>query len=237
MRKNLGEPKTSADLDEINKDIDFRKLWNMEHPTKVYDKSDDKNNYEIEVTPTATIVSTNLSGVDESMIEKYSKGETIMEKMGFEGGGLDPRGEGPWFPIVTPLLPKCGEKSIIGVESSNSSKKGTTHSLASPFQFVRVSNPPYATTIGGDGMGTNTSCLEQVKQQDISHKRTIVVDTIQNPSDQGIVKKQKVMTTMASITSIISIIELPLQIYCLQLQNKPLKRVQKIHLQFSVGQD
>ncbi|XP_059072155.1 pentatricopeptide repeat-containing protein At3g12770-like [Cryptomeria japonica] len=45
MRRNLGEAKTSADLDEIDEDIEFNKLWNMEHPTEAYDKSDDGNDF------------------------------------------------------------------------------------------------------------------------------------------------------------------------------------------------
>lgn len=40
MRKALGELKTSANLDDIDEDIEFSKLWNMEHPNSAYDNSD-----------------------------------------------------------------------------------------------------------------------------------------------------------------------------------------------------
>ena len=40
MRKDLGEPRTSQDLDEIDEDIEFRKLWNLEHPKLAYDNID-----------------------------------------------------------------------------------------------------------------------------------------------------------------------------------------------------
>lgn len=84
----------------------------MGNPIEVYDKSDDENEYEVVVTPTITMVSTKLSRVDASMKEIYSKGENIVEKMGFKGGGLGPRGEGPWFPLEVPLPENSKSKRL-----------------------------------------------------------------------------------------------------------------------------
>ena len=54
--------------------------------------------------------------------------------------------------------------------------------------------------IGGGEMCSNSGCLEQVQQQKISHKRPLVVQMIQNTSDQGIIKKKKIMNTMVNST-------------------------------------
>ena len=45
MRKNLGEPKTSIDLDEVEEDTMFDKLWNKEHPTEAH-HSDSDDDYD-----------------------------------------------------------------------------------------------------------------------------------------------------------------------------------------------
>ena len=41
MRKNLGEPKTSADLDEVEEDTMFVKLWNKEHLVEAHHNDTD----------------------------------------------------------------------------------------------------------------------------------------------------------------------------------------------------
>ena len=45
MRKNLSEPKTSADLDEVEEDTMLVKLWNKKHPDEAHhsDTDDDSN--------------------------------------------------------------------------------------------------------------------------------------------------------------------------------------------------
>ena len=45
MRKNLGEPKTSADLDEVEEDTMFVELWNKEHPAEAH-HSDTDDDYD-----------------------------------------------------------------------------------------------------------------------------------------------------------------------------------------------
>ena len=40
MRQNLGEPKTSADFEEIEEDELFSKYWDKEHPPVVYQLGD-----------------------------------------------------------------------------------------------------------------------------------------------------------------------------------------------------
>ena len=100
MRKDLGEPKTSKALDEIDEDIEFSKLWNLEHPKLAYDNSEpysEDDNPPIAFTPGTG----SQSGINEDRKKVYSKGAIILEKMGYKGGGLGLREEGVWNIIET----------------------------------------------------------------------------------------------------------------------------------------
>lgn len=96
MRKNLGEPKTSTDLDEVEEDTMFDELWNKEHPTEAYHSdivTDDDYDDQDSLNPSSS--TTIKRGVDASTKLLYSKGAEIVEKMGYQGsGGLGPSGEG-----------------------------------------------------------------------------------------------------------------------------------------------
>ncbi|GLJ04972.1 hypothetical protein SUGI_0007990 [Cryptomeria japonica] len=192
MRRNLGEPKTSAEFESIDEDAEFNKLWDMEHGGTKGD--DDEHEVVVEPPPTTTIVPKILGGVSESMKENYSKGANLVEKIGFEGGGLGPRGDGIWYPLQGPPT---------FVSSSNPQPPGPP-----PHHGIPIGGESSATATGGEsgdsipiivessaavidrvGMGTttDTSCLGvgQGQHQNISHKRPLEVDTqshtIENP--------------------------------------------------------
>lgn len=109
MRKNLDEPKTIADFEDILEDYEFRKLWNIKNPSEAYDDSDDDRDHQSDneiplgQTPTTVIESTKMSILSEAMVEKYSSGAAIMEKLGYQGGVLGYKGQGPWMPLEVEL--------------------------------------------------------------------------------------------------------------------------------------
>ena len=75
MQKDLGEPKTSEDLNEI----EFRKLWNLEHPKLAYNSRDldsEDDNSSI-VFPSRT---TNQSGISEDRKKVYGNGAILVKK-------------------------------------------------------------------------------------------------------------------------------------------------------------
>lgn len=80
MRRNLGEPKTSVEFETIDEDVEFSKLWNMEHPTTTHDWSEDDDHYEVEPTQTTTTVPKILGAFHEAMKDKYRKGASIVEE-------------------------------------------------------------------------------------------------------------------------------------------------------------
>ena len=111
MRKNLGEPKTSADLDEVEEDTMFENLWNKEHPVEAH-HSDTDHDYDDQDSLNPSSSTQIQRGVDASTKLLYRKGAEIVEKMGYQGsGGLGLNGEGVWLP-PQPLAvaPKHGQK-------------------------------------------------------------------------------------------------------------------------------
>ena len=95
MRQNLGEPKTLADFEEIEEDELFSEYQDKEHPSVVYQLGDTESDHEI-----ANTVKIQMSDSNKQM---YTKGETMIQKMGYAGiGPIGASGEGIWKPIAVP---------------------------------------------------------------------------------------------------------------------------------------
>ena len=113
----------------------------------------------------------------DSIKQTYSKGETMIQKLGYLGiGPIGATGEGIWDSVLVPNSPKRGSKPIIGSSKIeyDSSKKGKKHYTSASkghpnTLFVKSSNPivvdPTAT---GTGTDTSTSMDEPcAKKQEI----------------------------------------------------------------------
>ena len=119
--------------------------------------------------------------MSDSIKQTFSKGETMIQQMGYAGiGPIGASGEGIWNPISVPKLPKRGSKPIIGLSKiqDNSSRKGgkqyTSTSEGHPNTiFVKSSNP-------------------------------VVVDPTSTSMDEPCAKKKKVMIIISHAMSIIT---------------------------------
>ena len=74
MRQNLGEPKTSADFEAIEEDECFRKYWDKEHPSIVYQLGDIDTKSDHGIANTAKIQ------MSDSNKKMYNKGATTIKK-------------------------------------------------------------------------------------------------------------------------------------------------------------
>lgn len=127
MRKNLGNPKTSTNLEDFSKDDKFSTLRDNEHLDEEvtrHDAESEDEDYENEVSqdPQAT-TSSRLDLVGEYVVlndkkrKMYGVGENMIEKISYLGdGGLGPKGKGPWYPICVPNPPQPSLKLVIGDE-------------------------------------------------------------------------------------------------------------------------
>ena len=101
IRKNLGEPKTSASFEEIDEDELFSDYWDKENPTVLYDFGSCSDNdiqrqkdLESDVNIQGIQDSVSTRGRDiikiqmsDSTKQTYGKGETMIQKMGYAGIG------------------------------------------------------------------------------------------------------------------------------------------------------
>ena len=109
MRKNFGEPKNFVDFEDLLEDEKFRKLWDNDHSDVVAtqcDANNEDNEYEVCKDPSSIAISTATSStapttssinkfhstrqyvvLNQQTRKKYGKGENMIEKMGYLGGG------------------------------------------------------------------------------------------------------------------------------------------------------
>ena len=93
MIQNLGEPKTSANFEEIEEDELFSKYWDKEHPSIVYQLGDTESEHQ-----TANTAKIQMSDSNKQM---YTKGATMIEKIGYAGiGPIGASDQGIWNPIA-----------------------------------------------------------------------------------------------------------------------------------------
>ena len=125
MRQNLGEPKTSANFEEIEEDVLFSEYWDKEHPSVVYQIGTSTHNDTKSDHETANTAKLQMSDSNKQM---YTKGATMIEKMGYVGiGPIGASGQGIWNPIAVQEPPKFRSKPVIGFSDKiedNSSRKG-----------------------------------------------------------------------------------------------------------------
>ena len=142
MRKKLGELKTSTIFEEIEEDELFNDYCNKEHPTVLYDFgscSDSDNERQKDLESDADIQGIQNSRstrgrhivnlqMSDSIKQTYSKGETMIQNMGYVGiGPIGASGEGIWNLVSVPDPPKRGSKPITGLSNEikdDSSRKG-----------------------------------------------------------------------------------------------------------------
>lgn len=91
MRKNLSDPKSTVDLDDIPEDEEFSKLWNKEHHNE-FDSDDEAGDDDYEIAEYDVGIGQVKYGyrifLSEVAKEKYSLGAKIVEKMGYDGSVL-----------------------------------------------------------------------------------------------------------------------------------------------------
>ncbi|XP_057821430.1 uncharacterized protein LOC131034087 [Cryptomeria japonica] len=168
------EPKTIANFEDIPEDFEFRKLWNIENPSKAYDGSDEfdddrdtdsDNEIASGHTTTTTANCAKTSILSETVKQTYTLGAAIIEKMGYQGGGLGSKGKGPWTPLEVKPRKTTNHRGI-GVASigKGNTYKPKPHFARASILDTRIQSQPEhggesgATSTGGDGMGTSTSC-------------------------------------------------------------------------------
>ena len=98
--------------------------------------------------------------MSDSTKQMYSKGATMIQKMGYVGiGPIGASGEGIWNLVPVPKPPKRGSNPIIGLSEieDDSSKHYTSTSEDHPNTlFVKSSNPIVVDPIGtGTDIGTS----------------------------------------------------------------------------------
>ena len=73
--------------------------------------------------------------MSDSNKQMYTKGATMIEKMGYVGiGPIGASGQGIWNPIAVQEPPKFGSKPVIGFSNKiedDSSRKGKKHYISS----------------------------------------------------------------------------------------------------------
>ena len=108
MRKNMGEPKTLAGFEEIEEDDLFSQYWDKEHPSVAYQLGHSNTQSDHGTTNTAKIQ------MSDSNKQMYTKGATMIEKMGYAGiRPISASGQGIWNPITIQELPKFGSKPVL----------------------------------------------------------------------------------------------------------------------------
>lgn len=141
MRKNLGDPKSAADLDEIPEDHEFSKLWKKEHPSE-HDNDDEDvdDDYDKETIEhdggTSQVKYGYTPFANEATKYKYSSGPKIAKKMGYYGVALGSSGKG--FFLVPNVNPgDLHDKGGVGAPKKSKSKTVKGGTIAEePVQLV-----------------------------------------------------------------------------------------------------
>ena len=106
--------------------------------------------------------------MSDSNKQIYTKGATMIEKMGYAGiGPIGASGEGIWNPIVVPISPKCWRKLVIRfsdkIEDDSSRKGKNIIFLVLKVILIQISKKFKSSNlvdVNPTGTGTGTSEVE-----------------------------------------------------------------------------